>query len=98
MPVQFEWDPVKAENNSRKHGISFDEASTVFKDPLAVIFNDADHSEQEHREIIVGHSMTGRQLVVSFLEKSPGHIRLISARGTTARERKDYETNKQSSL
>jgi uncharacterized DUF497 family protein len=93
MLIQFVWDPVKAEHNSRKHGVSFDEASTVFKDPLAVIFDDEEHSDEEHREIIIGHSMAGRLLIVSFVERKPDHVRLISARATTSRERKDYETN-----
>jgi len=53
--MRFEWDPEKAASNIRKHRISFDEAVTVFKDPLAFIFDDITHSEQEHREIIIGH-------------------------------------------
>ncbi|MBK8870753.1 MAG: BrnT family toxin [Elusimicrobia bacterium] len=59
--------PVKAESNVRKHGVTFDEASTVFKDPLAVIFDDEDHSDRENREIIIGHSLTGRLVIVSFM-------------------------------
>jgi uncharacterized DUF497 family protein len=54
--MRFEWDPAKAVSNIRKHGISFDEAVTVFKDPLAFIFDDTAYSEQEYREIIIGRS------------------------------------------
>lgn len=52
--MRFEWDPAKAASNIRKHGVSFDEAVTVFRDPLAFIFDDEAHSEEEHREIIIG--------------------------------------------
>ena len=94
MTVQFEWDSVKAEGNVKKHGVTFDEASTVFKDPLAVIFDDEDHSDRENREIIIGHSLTVRLIIVSFVERKQDHIRLISAREVTSKERKDYETNR----
>ena len=94
MTVRFEWDSVKAEGNVKKHGVTFDEASTVFKDPLAVIFDDEDHSDRENREIIIGHSLTGRLVIVSFVERKQDHIRLISAREVTSKERKDYETNR----
>jgi uncharacterized DUF497 family protein len=94
MTVQFEWDSVKAEGNLRKHGVTFDEASTVFRDPLAVIFDDEDHSDRENREIIICHSLTGRIIVVRFVERKQDHIRLISAREVTSKERKDYETNR----
>jgi uncharacterized DUF497 family protein len=72
--------------------VSFEEAATVFANPLAAIFPDPDHSEQEHREIIVGHSDRHRLLVVSFTERGET-IRIISARKATKRERKDYEDN-----
>ncbi|MGF1614218.1 MAG: BrnT family toxin [Gammaproteobacteria bacterium] len=93
MALRFEWDRRKAAGNLRKHGVSFDEASTVFDDPLARIFDDEDHSEQESREIIVGHSAAGRLLLVLFTEPRENVIKIISARPATPRERDDYEEN-----
>ena len=91
MGLCFEWDRRKAIANLRKHGVSFDEASTLFHDPLATIFDDDDHSGDEPREIAVGHSITGRLLLVSFVERTENVIRIISARQTTTHERDDYE-------
>jgi len=85
----FEWDPAKAATNTLQHGVSFEEAATVFQDPLAKIHDDPDHSYSERR-IIVGHSLEGRLLVVSFAERKR-KIRLISARRVTRRERRDHE-------
>ena len=93
MSVQFEWDKDKAESNLKKHGVSFDEASTVFADPLARIFSDDDHSQGERREIIIGHSVFRRLLLVSFVERLIDVIRIISARQATRKERQDYEEN-----
>ena len=76
-----------------EHHVSFDEAVTVFKDPLALIFDDIEHSEQEHREIIIGMSALRRMLLVSFVESHDDTIRIISARPATPREIKDYEEN-----
>ena len=90
----FEWDPVKAAANAEKHGVSFDEAVTVFQDPLARIHPDPDHSQLEAREIVVGHSGTQRLLLVAFTDRQ-GKIRLISARELTRRERRDYEESQQ---
>jgi uncharacterized DUF497 family protein len=87
--VQFEWDHDKAEQNLRKHKVSFDEAKTVFDDPLFVIFADPDRSLNENRFIIVGESDRKRLLVVSYTERPP--TRLISARKATRKERKKYE-------
>jgi uncharacterized protein len=90
---EFEWDAGKAERNVRKHGITFEEALTVFADPLARIFDDPDHSSEERRELIIGHSAKGRRvLIVSFAEQGP-KMRIISARKVTKRERHDYEEN-----
>lgn len=89
----FEWDRSKAGRNLRKHGVSFDEASTVFHDAVASIFDDEDHSTDKPREIIVGYSATGRLLLVCFVERTDKVIRIISARVTTAREREDHEEN-----
>ncbi len=93
MRLRFEWDKNKATHNLQKHGVSFDEASTVFRDPLGRIFDDEDHSQLEAREIIIGHSVTGRVLLVSFTERKMNLIRIISARTATKRERDDYEKN-----
>lgn len=92
MATSFEWDAQKATVNERKHGVSFTEAATVFGDPLAAIFDDPDHSVDEQREIIIGHSDSERLLVVSFAERA-GAIRVISARRASPRERRDYEEN-----
>ena len=91
MPLQFEWDGDKAASNVRKHSVTFDEASTVFADPLAVIFDDEEHSLDEIREIIIGHSILARLLLVSFTERGKDIVRIISARKATKRERRDYE-------
>ena len=95
MPFRFEWDERKAVSNLRKHRVSFDEASTVFRDPLARIFDDESHSAEEPREIIIGHSILDRLVVVSFTEKFGGAVRIISARLATGNERADYEENQQ---
>ena len=91
MSLQFEWDSKKAEANNVKHGVSFEEAITVFADPLARIFEDPEHSETERREIIIGHSNKQNLILVSFVEDD--RVRLISARKATRTERKDYEEN-----
>ena len=91
MPLVFEWDGKKANSNLRKHGVSFDEACTVFDDPLAAIFLDEDQSLDETREIILGHSIMRRLIVLCFTMRSNDHIRVISARPATRRERSDYE-------
>ena len=68
MARTFEWDPLKARINVRKHGVSFDEASTVFNDPLSRTFDDPDHSLDEERFVIIGHSEDGRLLFVSHTD------------------------------
>lgn len=88
--MRFDWDEQKAAENLLKHGVSFDEARTVFDDPLYVDFYDPDHSIGEHRFIIMGVSARGRLLMVSYTERSD-IIRLISARELTPAERKKYE-------
>lgn len=92
MPPEFEWDAAKAHENLKKHGVAFDEALTVFADPLARIFDDPDHSENEQRELIIGNSAKQRLLVVSFTERQP-RMRIISARQATPNERQKYEEN-----
>lgn len=85
-----EWDETKAARNFVKHGVSFEEAKTVFDDPLYVDFYDPDHSYGEHRFILLGQSTQGRLLFVSYMERND-RIRLISAREATTSERKAYE-------
>ena len=90
MSLQFEWDPFKAHSNLQKHKVSFDEAATVFFNPLAAIFDDEWHSLDEVREILIGHSTQNRLLSVSYTERGD-RIRIISARLATSQERRDYE-------
>ncbi|UIE38391.1 BrnT family toxin [Leptodesmis sichuanensis] len=90
--MKFEWDQSKAASNLKKHGVSFEEAKTVFDNPLAVIFDDETHSIGEQREIIIGHSRQNRLLLIAFTERS-GNVRIISARLATRQEREDYEQN-----
>jgi uncharacterized DUF497 family protein len=87
----FEWDPAKARANSRKHGVSFDEAKTVFRDMLALHVHDGEHSWDEERFIIIGMSDRERVLTVVYVERTLTTMRLISARLPTLRERKNYE-------
>jgi hypothetical protein len=89
--MQFEWDGAKARNNDRKHKVSFDEAMTVFYDPLSATFDDLDHSVDEQRLITVGYSSRGRLLVVSHIERGKA-VRIISARLATTQERKRHES------
>ena len=86
----YDWDKNKAVANLSKHGISYEEAKTVFDDPLYVDFYDPDHSFGEHRFILLGKSAQGRLLFVSYMKRNNG-IRLISAREATLSERKAYE-------
>ena len=89
--MQFEWDPEKAKLNRKKHKVAFEEAVTVFYDPLSATFDDADHSVGERRLITVGFSSQGRLLVVSHTDRGEA-LRVISARRATAHERKRHET------
>jgi uncharacterized DUF497 family protein len=88
--IRFDWDETKERANFRKHEVTFEESTSVFENPLAVLFEDQVHSGTEPREIIVGHSIRNRLLFVCFVERE-GWIRLISARPATAREQRDYE-------
>ena len=88
--MNFEWDPGKARRNRRKHEITFQEAATVFGDPLAITYPDPDHSASEQRFLTVGMSSSGRVLIVAHADRNE-NIRIISARKTTVRERKHYE-------
>ena len=88
--IEFEWDPEKAKRNFKKHGVSFEEAETVFDDPHARIIYDPDHSVEENREIIIGQSDRNRLLFVSFTARG-NVIRIISARKADQSEHKAYE-------
>ena len=90
MTIGFEWDEAKAKSNLRKHGVSFDDALTVFDDPLAITLDDPDHSEDEQRFVTIGSSRARRLLVVCHSDR-PDRIRLISARKANRRERRYYE-------
>lgn len=92
--MQFEWDQKKAEQNLRKHGVSFEEAVTVFYDPLAATFDDPDDSVGEHRYVSIGLSSRDRLLVVAHAERGE-NLRIISARLATAHERKRHEDQNQ---
>ena len=88
----FEWDPSKAKKNIETHGISFDEASTAFRDTLSVTIHDPLHSAEEDRFILIGNSHRNRLLVIVHTERED-KIRIISARNATKKERKQYEEN-----
>lgn len=88
--MEFEWNPDKTESNYIKHGISFEEAATVFSDPLSVTFPDPDHSRGESRYIIIGTSSFGQLLIVAHTDRDET-IRIISARKATRLERRFYE-------
>lgn len=88
--MEFEWDPGKAARNLKDHKITFEEAATVFGDPLSLTYPDPDHSNDESRFITVGNSIDGKLLLVSHTDRDE-KIRIISAREATKRERKFYE-------
>jgi uncharacterized DUF497 family protein len=88
--MRFEWNRKKAASNFKKHKVSFDEAVTVFYDPLSATFNDPDHSLGEERFLTVGYSSRERLLVISYTENE-AVVRVISARRATAKERKLHE-------
>jgi uncharacterized DUF497 family protein len=90
--VNFEWDPGKARRNRRKHRVSFEEAVTIFGDPLALTYGDPDHSQDEQRFMTVGMSKARRVLIVAHADHEDA-IRIISARKATRREQKHYEEN-----
>ena len=90
MSPEFEWDPAKAKTNLRKHQVSFEEASTIFDDPLFITFLDEEHSINEERYITMGLSRRQRLLLVAHADRQ-GRIRIISAREATKNERRFYE-------
>ena len=88
--MRFEWDPKKAATNLKKHGVSFQEAATIFGDPLAITFQDPDHSEHEERELTFGLSLQRRLIVVSHTERKD-ITRIIYTRKMKRKERAIYE-------
>jgi len=90
MALQFEWDTRKASSNLKKHGVSFEEATSVFRDALSITISDPDHSESEARFVDLGLSHRGRLLVISYTEHGD-NIRIISARRASRSEQKQYE-------
>jgi uncharacterized protein len=94
VPLHFEWDEAKARSNRAKHGVSFEEASTVFGDPLSLTIPDSAHSQTESRLIIIGSSHLRKLLVVVHTVRGD-NIRVISARRASRRERRDYEESVQ---
>jgi uncharacterized DUF497 family protein len=88
--LNFEWDRDKAAANLEKHGVSFEEASTAFGDPLSLTVGDPDHADDEQRFVLLGLSFRGRLLVVAHTDRGDV-VRIISARPATRREQRDYE-------
>ncbi len=91
MSLRFEWDPKKAAANRAKHGVTFEEAASVFGDPLGRIVDDPRHSFDEQRHLVLRFSERQRLLAVMFTERQEATIRLISARTATRQERRNYE-------
>ncbi|MCE7918891.1 MAG: BrnT family toxin [Chloroflexi bacterium CFX1] len=87
--MQFEWDPEKAKKNLKKHGVSFEEASTIFKDPQYISFLDEEHSADEERHITIGMSVKARLLMAAHTARK-NLVRLISARKATKNEEEFY--------
>ncbi|MBW4472212.1 MAG: BrnT family toxin [Stenomitos rutilans HA7619-LM2] len=88
--MKFEWNPYKAESNAKKHGVKFEEASTVFNDSLSVTFPDPDHSVGENRYVIIGVSRFGQLLIVAHTDRGE-KVRITSARKANRQERRFYE-------
>jgi uncharacterized DUF497 family protein len=90
--MKFTWDPKKASENIKKHKITFDEAVSVFHDPLAKITDDPDHSIDEERFLLIGHSSRENLLIVVHVYKEEVEtIRIVSARKATKKEKRDFE-------
>lgn len=89
--MEFEWDPIKAAANAKKHGVDFAEAVAVLSDPLEVTIPDPDHSVGERRFLSIGRSMARRLIVVGYTERA-GRIRIINAREASSQERRHYES------
>lgn len=92
--IEFEWSDEKADANLKKHEVAFEEAETAFDDSYAYIFDDEEHWEDESRELLIGYSERNRLLFISFVQRTPNLIRIISARLADRSERKKYEQEK----
>jgi uncharacterized protein len=92
MPLTFEWDPHKARTNLAKHGLTFEEAATIFSDSASLTIPDPEHSLAEERYVTIGKAFAGKLLVVVHTDRGD-NIRIISARVASRRERKFYEKN-----
>lgn len=92
--IDFEWDINKANINIRKHGVSFEEARTIFSDPFELTISDPEHSIGEHRFLSIGRSEYNRIIIVSYTEKQSNVIRVISARVASKHERQHYESKR----
>ena len=90
MALTFEWDEEKSKKNFKKHGVTFEEAKTVFNDPSAITIDDPDHSDEEERYLDIGLSSNGRVLVLWYTERQK-NIRIIGCRRATSSERMTYE-------
>ena len=88
--MRFEWDPEKARRNLAKHGVSFDDASSAFADPLSLTIDDPDHSQGEHRLLLLGETYSGKLVVVAHLADDET-VRVISARLAERHERRTYQ-------
>ncbi|CAG0950964.1 hypothetical protein ANAEL_00067 [Anaerolineales bacterium] len=93
LKIKFNWDTAKAEKNLVKYDVSFEEASTVFKDSLALYFDDVEHSQKEKREIVIGRPTTRERLLTCFITRTGDTINIISARTSTHKERQNYDEN-----
>jgi hypothetical protein len=89
--LKFEWDPIKAKSNQKKHGVTFAEASSCFYDPMHILIDDPDSANDEDRLVLIGASSKSQILVVVHVDIAGGKIRIISARKATKTERKQYE-------
>jgi uncharacterized DUF497 family protein len=89
--LYFEWDPAKNASNQKKHGVSFDEAKSVFSDDFARLIADPDHSQDEERFILMGSSIDANLLIVCHCIRDEDSVRIISARTADKKERKTYE-------
>jgi len=92
--VIYEWDPNKADENLKRHKVSFDEATSVFTDPFALTFDDPDHSQEERRYVTTGTSSKQRIVFLAHVDRGEDQVRIISARPATATEAHAYQESR----
>ena len=97
-PIKFNWDAEKAVKNEEKYGVSFDEASTIFKDHHALYLDDLEHSQKEKREIVIGRAPARKRLLTCFITRTDDMVNIIGARISTHRERQDYDDNSETKI